>query len=137
MGLNLNLKRHNFSQQINLNFDYRFYYNDVFKIFCNFRFNSSIFNHSVHNIFINNFFYDFTYFYDAGIHWIGKQFELNLTSKRLSLFDSLNDFSKLSTFLYYAFLTLLIMKILKKKSYFLSFRFLFISSFLRTRIRFK
>ena len=82
-----------YSQQFNLNLNVKFcYYRDVFNNFCNFRILTNIFNHPIHNLFLHDYLYDFPYFYNAGINWIGKQFEITLMFTKVSSFESLSDF---------------------------------------------
>ena len=115
-----------YSQQFNFNLNVKFcYYRDVFNNFCNFRILTNIFNHPIHNLFLHNYLYDFPYFYNAGINWVGKQFEITLMFTKVSSFESLSDFLRLSTNFHFAFLSLLLLKLCKKKLIFFLFPFFF------------
>ena len=82
-----------YPQQFNLNFNNKFcYYSDVFNNFCNFRILTHVFNQPIHNLFLHNYLYDFPYFYNAGINWVRKQFEITLMFAKVSLFESLSHF---------------------------------------------
>ena len=71
-------------QQFNLNLNVKFcYYRDVFNNFCNFRILTNIFNHPIHNLFLHDYLYDFPCFYNAGINWVGKQFEITHVYKSI------------------------------------------------------
>ena len=116
----------NYSQQFNLNLNVKFcYYRDVFNNFCNFRILTNIFNHPIHNLFLQDYLYDFPYFYNGGINWVGKQFEITLMFTKVSSFKSLSDFLRLSTNFHFAFLSLLLLKLRKKKLIFFLFSFFF------------
>ena len=122
-----------YSQQFNLNFDNKVcYYSDVFNNFCNFRI-STVFNQPIHNLFLHDYLHDLPYFYNVGINWVAKQFEITLMFTKVSLFNSLSDFLRLSTNFYFTFLSLLLLKLCKKKHFF----FLFFSLFFQARIRHK
>ena len=113
-------------QQFNLNLNVKFcYYTVVFNSFCNFRILTNIFNHPIHNVFLHDYLYDFPYFYNAGINWVRKQFEITLMFTKVSSFESLNDFLILSTNFHFAFLSLLLLKLRRKKLIFFLFSFFF------------
>ena len=115
-----------YSQQFNLNLNVKFcYYRDVFNNFCNFRILTNIFNHPIHNLFLHDYLYDFPFFYNAGIIWVGKQFEITPMFTKVSSFESLSDFLRLSTNFHFAFLSLLLLKLRKKKLIFFLFSFFF------------
>ena len=116
----------NYSQQFNLNLNVKFcYYRDVFNNFCIFRILTNIFNHPIHNLFLHDYLFDFPYFYNAGINWAGEQFEITLMFTKVSPFESLSDFLRLSTNFYFAFLSLFLLKLRKKKLFFFFFLSLF------------
>ena len=113
-------------QQFNLNLNVKFcYYRDVFNNFCNFRILTNIFNHPIHNIFLHDYLCDFPYFYNAGINWVGKQFGITLMFTKVSSFESLSNFLRLSTNFHFVFLSLLLLKLRKKKLIFFLFSFFF------------
>ena len=124
-----------YSQQFNLNLNVKFcYYRDVFNNFCNFRILTNIINHPIHNLFLHDYLYDFPYFYDTGINWVGKQFEITLMFTKVSSFESLSEIVKKFPFRVSIFF---ITKTSQKETYFLSFLFLFFTLFFQARIRHK